>query len=190
MSTELQHELHHLRSSWLWFFLLGTLLILGGTTAIVFPAITSLAAITVLGVILLVGGIATVISAFWAGKWSGMVVQLLVGFLYIGGGIVVTNHPLITTVMMTVFIAVTFMVLGAFRVVTSMVVRFPYWGWALLNGTITFLAGLVIYRQLEQLPANALWVIGLLVGLEMLLNGWTWIMLATALRQLPEEAAA
>jgi uncharacterized membrane protein HdeD (DUF308 family) len=102
----------------------------------------------------------------------------------------VTNHPLITTVMMTIFIAVTFMVLGAFRVVTAMIVRFPYWGWALLNGAITFLMGLVIYRQLEQMPANALWVIGLLVGVEMLLNGWTWIMLSLAIREIPEEAAA
>jgi uncharacterized membrane protein HdeD (DUF308 family) len=190
MNTEVKHELQHLRSSWLWFFLLGIVLIVGGTIAISFPAITSLAAITVLGAVLLVSGIATIISAFWAGKWSGMVVQLLVGFLYIGGGMVVTHHKLITVVVMTVFIAVAFMVLGAFRAVTAMIVRFPYWGWALLNGTITFLMGLVIYRLLEQVPRNSLWVIGLLVGVEMLLNGWTWIMLATAIRRIPEEAAA
>ena len=48
-----------------------------------------------------------------------------------------------------------------------------------------FLCGLVIYRHL---PIDALWVVGLLVGLEMLFNGWTWIMLAMELRRLPEEA--
>jgi uncharacterized membrane protein HdeD (DUF308 family) len=30
-------------------------------------------------------------------------------------------------------------------------------------------------------------VIGLLVGLEMLLNGWTWIMLALEIHHLPQE---
>ena len=31
--------------------------------------------------------------------------------------------------------------------------------------------------------------IGLLVGLEMLFNGWTWIMLALQIRKLPREAS-
>ena len=44
-------------------------------------------------------------------------------------------------------------------------IRFPQWGWALLNGAITMLVGIIIYRQL---PIDALWVVGLLVGVEML----------------------
>ena len=37
---------------------------------------------------------------------------------------------------------------------------------------------------------SALWLIGLLVGLELLFNGWTWIMLAFALRAMPESDVA
>jgi len=186
-SVASRHELHHLRASWCWFLLLGILLVICGTVAIIFPAITSFAAITVLGAILLVGGIATIISAFWAGKWSGMLVQLLVGMLYVAGGFVVTNHPVISILIMTVYTAVAFMVLGAFRAISAMLVRFPMWGWALLNGAITFLAGLIIFRNL---PLDALWVIGLLVGVEMLLNGWTWIVISTTLRRFSEESRA
>jgi uncharacterized membrane protein HdeD (DUF308 family) len=51
---------------------------------------------------------------------------------------------------------------------------------------ITFLAGVVIYRQL---PYSAPWVIGLLVGLELLFNGWTWIMLAFQVRRIPCECS-
>jgi uncharacterized membrane protein HdeD (DUF308 family) len=87
--------------------------------------------------------------------------------------------------MLTFFLAISFMVLGAFRTVGALIIRFPQWGWALLNGTITFLCGLVIYRHL---PLDALWVIGLLVGLEMLFNGWTWIMLSIEVRKIPKEA--
>jgi uncharacterized membrane protein HdeD (DUF308 family) len=64
--------------------------------------------------------------------------------------------------------------------------RFPQWGWALLNGVVTLIAGIIIY---DAFPSSAMWVIGLLVGLEMIFNGWTWIMLALSIRQLNPPAA-
>jgi uncharacterized membrane protein HdeD (DUF308 family) len=65
-------------------------------------------------------------------------------------------------------------------------VRFPHWGWAMLNGVVTFMCGAVIYRHF---PKCALWVVGLLVGVELLFNGWTWIMLSLAIRRIPDKAA-
>lgn len=184
----LQHELEHLRSQWLWLMLLGCLLVTCGTAAVVFPAVmeaTSIFATLVLGVGLMLSGVATIVGSFWAGRWSGFLVQLLVGLVYLAAGFVVSDHPVISTVMMTLFISVTFIVLGAFRAIGALLVRFPQWGWALLNGVITLLAGIVIYRHL---PEDALWVIGLLVGLEMLFNGWTWIMLSLAVRNISKLA--
>ncbi|MGA2621428.1 MAG: HdeD family acid-resistance protein [Thermoguttaceae bacterium] len=177
------HELQHLRSSWCWMLLLGILLVVCGTTALVFPIITSVAAINVLAVVLMIAGVATIIGSFWIGKWSGILVHLLVGILYLAAGFVVTERPLVSILMVTIFVAISFMVMGAFRILAALLIRFPQWGWALLNGTMTFLAGLVIYRHL---PVSALWVIGLLVGLEMLLNGWTWMMLSLELRRIPK----
>ena len=129
----------------------------------------------------MLAGVATIVSSFWIGKWSGFLVQLLVGMIYIACGFVMTEKPVVTAVAMTIFIAVSFVVLGVFRSVGALVVRFPQWGWALLNGVITLVAGILIYRQL---PFDALWVIGVLVGLEMFFNGWTWIMLALVLRRI------
>ncbi|HEX4071903.1 MAG TPA: DUF308 domain-containing protein [Planctomycetaceae bacterium] len=183
-SSILTHELHHLAAHWLWFLLLGVLLALAGTAAIVVPPATvgtTLAVTIVLGALLMIGGVATIVSSFWIGRWSGFLVQLLVGLIYLACGFVMTEKPVVTAVAMTVFIAVTFVVLGVFRSISALVLRFPQWGWSLLNGVITLLAGLLIYRQL---PFDALWVVGLLVGVEMLLNGWTWIMLALVLRRL------
>ena len=50
----------------------------------------------------------------------------------------------------------------------------------LLNGCITLLLGLLINRQW---PDSALWVIGLFVGIEMIFNGWGWIMLSLGLKR-------
>ena len=153
----------------------------------IFPALTVLttfAAVVVLGVALMVAGIATIITSLWAGKWSGMLVQLLVGILYLVVGFMVTEKPLQSAVAMTLFVAAFCIVAGIFRVVAALSVRYPYWGWSLLNGMITFLLGVMIYRQF---PASAIWVLGLLVGLEMLFHGWTWIMLSLAIKKIPRQ---
>jgi uncharacterized membrane protein HdeD (DUF308 family) len=183
-----KHELQHFRDYWILFLLLGLLLVLSGTAAIAIPAATigtTFAVAIFLGVLLMIGGVLTIVSSFWIGKWSGFLIQLLVGILYTACGFVMTENPLITVTTITVFVAVSFVVLGAFRSIGSMVLRYQQWGWSLLNGVITMLAGIIIFRRL---PFDALWVTGLLVGLEMLFNGWTWIMTALALRSIPKES--
>lgn len=189
VAAHLKHELHHLRAHWWCFMLLGVLLVVAGTAAIVFPALTvtaTFAATTLLAVLLMVSGVAIIVGSFWAGKWSGMLLQLLVGMLYLAAGFMMTENPVVSVEFITRFLALSFIVLGVFRIVAALLFHFPQWGWALLNGVVTMLAGIVIYRNL---PSDALWVIGLLVGLEMLFNGWTWIMLAIALRNMPAETA-
>ncbi len=64
-----------------------------------------------------------------------------------------------------------------------MTIRYPQWGWSLLNGCVTFLLGLIIFRDFGL---GAWWLIGLLVGIEMLFSGWSWVMLALAIRRIPE----
>jgi uncharacterized membrane protein HdeD (DUF308 family) len=182
-----RHELHHVRLHWWWFLLLGALLLICGTLALAFPIITSVFAISVLSIVLMVAGVATLVSAFWTGRWSGFLVQLLVGMLYLAAGFVISDRPGLSIFLLTVYVAVTFMVMGIFRAMAAMVLRYPQWGWALLNGCVTFLAGLVIYRHL---PLDVVWVIGLLVGLEMIFSGWTWIMLALVIKRIPAGPAA
>jgi uncharacterized membrane protein HdeD (DUF308 family) len=182
----LHNEFRHLKSKWWWFLLLGALLVASGTLALVFPILTNVAVMVVLGVALTVSGIATIVTAFWAGKWSGLLLQLLVGILYVVVGMQIADTPVKAGLVMAIFVAGFFIVVGAFRVVAALTARFPHWGWAMLNGIVTFLCGVVIYRHF---PQCALWVVGLLVGLEMLFNGWSWIMLSLAIRNIPDEVA-
>ena len=96
VARNIRHELGHLQSHWWWFTLLGALLVACGTAAIVFPhltVITTFAVAALLGVLLMVGGVATIVGAFFAGKWSSFLVQLLVGILYVAAGFVITEHP-------------------------------------------------------------------------------------------------
>ena len=115
---QLHEEFQHLRSSWWWFLLLGILLAVCGTAALVFPGltiVTSFAAVVILGVSLMVAGLATIIASFWAGKWSGLLVQLLVGILYLVAGFAIAETPGRSAAMLTLFLASMFIVVGAFR---------------------------------------------------------------------------
>jgi uncharacterized membrane protein HdeD (DUF308 family) len=51
------------------------------------------------------------------------------------------------------------------------------WGWLLSSGVIAFLLGALI---ILLWPAVAGWVIGLLVGIDLMLSGWWMLMLAFA----------
>lgn len=183
----LEQEFKHLRADWWWFLVLGLLLVICGTVAIVFPILATAISIKVLGIVLMVAGASTIIAAFWTAKWSGFLVDLLIGILYLVVGFAITDRPFVTPgLTLTLFLSAWFIVAGGYRAIAALVVRFPFWGWALLNGIITFLLGIIIYREF---PESGLWVIGLLVGIELLFHGWMWIMLALGVHRIPKATA-
>jgi len=188
VATPLPCELGNLQRDWCWFFLLGLLLEVCGIAAIVLPAATAAASLTgvvFLGLLLTAAGIATIFASYRAGKWSGLLLHLFVGILYLVSGLLVLDSPGKSALTITLLIAMLFIVMGIFRILGAAIIQFPQWGWALLNGVITLLAGIVIYRHF---PESAIWVIGLLVGIEMFFSGWTWIMLATGMKRLSRRA--
>jgi uncharacterized membrane protein HdeD (DUF308 family) len=187
--AEKRHELELLRHEWWWFLVLGIGLLTLGTISIgssIAMYYLSLAIAVLFGVLLLVGGIAQVVAAFWAGRWSGFALSLLIGILYIVTGFVIIDKPEVAAETLTLVLAAAFIVSGLFRIIASMALRFTHWGWALLSGSISLVMGILIYKEW---PASGLWVIGLFVGIEMIFNGWSWIMLALSLRALPKAAA-
>lgn len=179
-----QDEMRQIRSSWIWFLALGIAMVVFGTAAISWACIATItvAATWLFGFLLLAGGIGEIINAFRSGRWSGGIVHLLIGILYVVVGLMVVEQPEESAVQLTLIIAFFLIIGGIFRIVLALSERFTGWEWVLLNGAVTLLLGLLIYKQW---PASGLWVIGLFVGIEMIFNGWAWIMLALGLKRLP-----
>ena len=182
----LTHELGALRNDWWCICAIGILLVVCGVLAMGMSFFVSVVTVAVFGVLLLAGGIAQILSAFWAGRWSGTLLHLLVGILYAVTGYVLVDAPLQSAVALTLVVGSFLLVGGAFRIVAAMLLRFSGWAWVVLNGFISLMLGLLICKQW---PASGLWVIGLFVGIEMLFNGWVWIMLALDLRAVKRTAA-
>lgn len=178
-SPSLGHELHAVRDHWWCFLAMGIALVVMGSLAITVPYIAGTAAVMVFGFLLLAGGVTQVVSSFWSGKWSGMLLHLLVGIMYLVVGLMIVEDPAQNMVLLTKLIAIFLIVTGIFEVVGALVHRFHGWGWVLLNGCVTLLLGVLINKGW---PANTQWVIGLFIGIEMIFNGWGWIMLSLGLK--------
>jgi len=183
--THLNHELHALRNQWWCFLLLGLALVVIGSLCIAEPFVPSIASVVVLGFLLIAAGIMQVVSSFWAGKWSGMLLHMLIGVLYGVVGYMIVDAPGLSMLLLTKFIAIFLIVSGLFRSVSALFLRFHDWGWVLLNGVVTLLLGIIINRQM---PEAALWVIGLFIGIEMIFNGWSWVMLAIGLKTIAKAS--
>jgi len=185
LMAELRHELTALRGNWLWFVVLGVALVILGIIALGSVVIASLAAAVAIGSLLLVGGVAEVIGAFWCRGWSGFFLELLSGVLSIVVGVLFLRAPVGALAALTLLLACFLMAGGIFKIIAAVGYRFAAWGWALAGGIIDLILGVMIW---QEWPASALWVIGLFVGINLLFRGFNWIALGMALRALPRPA--
>jgi len=163
--------------------LYGAVLILLGCVALSSVFNATVATVVFLGILLMVGGVVHVISAFSV-RGARLWLNLLGGVLYFAVGLLMVDHPIQAAAGITMVIAVAFMLGGAFRIAISLTERFDGHMWVLLNGLITLILGVMIWRQW---PESSLWVIGLFVGIDLVMAGWTYVMLALAVSGSPKQ---
>jgi uncharacterized membrane protein HdeD (DUF308 family) len=168
-----------LREIWGFLMGMGIALMLLGIAAIGSSFIATFATVLVFGILLLLGAIFEVVTAFWGRNWRGFFLHLLTGVLYLIAGIFLINNPVGAALGLTLLVAVCLLTGGAVRIVLSLLERFDGWSWIFLNGIVSVLLGAAIWRQW---PLSGLWALGLFVGIEMLFSGLSWVMLARAVR--------
>src|SRR5262245_27053977 len=178
-------EIDSLRGKAIWAIVLGIALAVVGVVALGHPVITSEVTMVFFGILLLIGSGVQLASAIWARGWGGFFLQVLVGLLYFFVGVVAVERPLLYAEVYTVLLAIFFVAIGLYRVVMALRLRFSGWGWSVLNGAVTLLLGLLIWREW---PGSGLWVVGTFVGIELLFNGLSWVMLGLALRTAPRQS--
>jgi uncharacterized membrane protein HdeD (DUF308 family) len=170
-----------------WGFLMGmgVALMILGVAAISSSLIATLATVLVFGLVLLLGAIFQVITALWGRSWRGFFLHLLTGTLYLVAGVFLVDNLVGAALGLTFLVAVCLLVAGAARIVLSVMEQFEGWAWVCVNGIVSVLLGLAIWRQW---PLSGLWIIGLFVGIEMLFSGLSWVMLALAVRSARRTA--
>ncbi len=154
-AQKMKHELAHLKEHWWWFLVLGGFLLLCGIVAIAYPIAATASVVLVLGTVLLIAGLAMVVSSFWTGNWRAFLVQLLTGIVYVVVGLLAMESPGEAAGALTLMVAAMFMIIGVFRMVAAITVRFPQWGWVMLNGAVSLVLGIMVFRQFPLSAAVA-----------------------------------
>lgn len=173
-------ETENVRKNWGWFFVLGLLLIALGGLVINQAVAATLFSMFFFGFLVIGAGLVQIVQAFLARQWSGLFLSLLLGILYCVTGALCILRPAEAAINITLLIAGFCFVSGLFKIIASLMMRFEHWGWVLFNGLITFVLGLMIY---QQWPLAGLWIIGLFVGIDMILSGWSWLLLSLTARK-------
>ncbi|MCW2308353.1 HdeD family acid-resistance protein [Rhodobium gokarnense] len=178
-STEITETLH---DNWVWFLILGIVLIIVGVFAVAAPLASSIAVTLVLAIALIVGGAAQAIQAFRVQSSSAFIWHLLVAIAAILGGIAIYIHPLIGTLALTLVVAAVFLMQGIFQLLLGLNLRRNKgWLWIVGAGAVSILVALMIFTGF---PASAVYVLGILAGVAIAFNGWSYVAIALAAKNV------
>ncbi len=156
----------------------GIILIILGTAAIALPLTASLAIETVFGWIFAISGIVTIIHSFRALNSGKCFLRLLSGIFYLAIGILFLANPLQGILPLVFILAILFVFDGIIKIAVAIRLRpIRNWKWMLASGIASLtLAGIIWARW----PDNVSWVLGLLVGINLIFSGLTTLILSTA----------
>jgi uncharacterized membrane protein HdeD (DUF308 family) len=171
-----------IRHKWGWLLALGISMVFLGTIALFITPAATVGTVLVLGWLLVVSGIVEAIQAFRVRRWGGIFLHLIGGVLGVLVGLLVVTHPIAGALAWTLLFASFFTVIGLFRLVAAIRLKFPNWGWAAFDGAITLLLGVLLW---VDWPGSGVWFLGFAVGISLLLRGWSYVMFAIAVRTLP-----
>ncbi len=159
------------------FLFLGLALLILGILAISVSVFTTLASVLFLGILLIIGSVVVIIDTFktWRKDSKHFVLYLIFSILYLAAGIMLVRHPVWGAVSITLVLGIFYLMLGIFRIIGSIILHLPHWGWSLLSGVLALILGFLI---LIHWPASSLIVIGLFIGIDLLFLGWTYVVLA------------
>lgn len=173
---------------WPWFAGLGGVLLL--FALIVFFNITTTTLVTtwLIGFLLLLGGVANLIHALFTERWSQTFTGVVSGALYIFGGAMIMREPATGSILITVLAMLALAASGVARIVLALRHRDVAGWWVVLLGGVASIAiGILL---IASLPWSGTWVLGVLIGSELAVQGISWVAFGLGLRAVKTRLTA
>ena len=170
-----------------WSIIWGILMFICGLIAIALPLISSIGIVLLLAWVILFAGLSHLVFAFHSRGVGSVLWQILLAVLYVIAGIYLLIHPVLGVVSLTLVLAVFLVLEGIVEIALYFGLRgVRHSGWVLLDGIITLILGILIWRQW---PSSSVWVIGTLIGISLIFSGISRVMLSLAVRHAAPAAA-
>jgi len=177
-----------LRAKWGWIVALGFVYVIAGFIALGSVMIATVASVLVVGVMMIIAGIAELINAFQIKSWSKFLFWALLSVLSIVAGFVAFENPLFAAAVLTLLLGASLVASGVVRLFLAFnMKRERPWMWVAVSGVITLVLGLII---LAHWPVNSVYILGLFLGIDLIVAGAGWIGLGLGLHRVPTLRAA
>ncbi len=159
--------------------LFGVLAIVFGILAIASPWVAGQSVMSLVGILVIAGGVMRMIWAFKAGSLGKGALVFLIGVLTLLAGIAIIAHPVITASVLTIILAIYFFVDGFSEVMAAFALPsgMDGKGWLIFDGLVTIALGIMIFMGF---PVAGTVAIGVFLGIKLLLIGFSMFMLGTA----------
>jgi uncharacterized membrane protein HdeD (DUF308 family) len=162
------------RSAWSVF--MGIVTVVLGAFLIIYPLATGTVTTVLLGWALILGAGAELVSALQSQKAGDFLWRILLSVAYGISGVMLTIFPIAGVAALTGVVGTLLLVQAVLVTVTAFQLKpLQGWGWLLLDAAASLLLGIMI---LAQWPSSSFWAIGTMVGVAVLVNGVSRIMLS------------
>jgi len=183
-NTRAPHSLgaaiERLRNKWGAIVAFGALLTLMGLASLIFAFASTLAMVALNGVFFLVAGAAEIGVGMHARGWGRFFLWVIGGLLYIAAGVMCLLYPVFASVILTLVLGAGLIAAGVVRAALAWELpASPQRSMVFLGALITFGLGLII---VIQWPMSAVYVLGTLLGVDLLFHGAGWVSFGMALR--------
>ena len=172
-----------MKSELAWAITLGILAIVLGIIALIVPLLAGISITIFIGFIFLIYGIFHTIYAFATRKVGAgwFILQVLLGILYLIAGSVLLKSPFEELATLTLIAGILIFIDGVIQVINAFDMKPLYgWGWGLISGILGIILGILIW---SNWPVSSVWVLGILVGVNLITNGLAVFRISAAIRQ-------
>ena len=182
--------LGEVQKNWKWLLVLGIVFIALGFIGLGRAFFLTVATVYFFGFLLLIGGGIQLFESVKCKGWKSILLHVLIAILYILVGIEIVARPMVASAVLTLMLAAGIILVGVVRVIIAIQHRgLKNWGWPLFSGIISILLGLMIA---SKWPVSGLFVIGIFVAIELIMHGWSYVLIALAAKNVgklqPSEA--
>ena len=171
-----------LRAKWGWIVALGVIFMIAGVIALGSVVMATETAVLVVGVMMVMAGVAEIVSAFNVKDWGKFALWMLLGLLYVAAGVICFFRPFEAAAIVTLMLGIALMIGGIVRGFLAWSVREAGkpWGWVAVSALITLLLGLII---VAKWPYSSAYTLGIFLGIDLIFIGSSWLGIGLALKK-------
>jgi uncharacterized membrane protein HdeD (DUF308 family) len=169
----LGEAVERLREKWAAITAFGVLLVVLGVAALFFSLIATIVTVTLNGVLFLIAGAAEIGIGMHSREWGRFFLWVIGGLVYIAAGILCVVNPVLASVALTLLLGAGLIAAGVVRAFLAFQLPADHPRALLfLASAVTILLGLII---VTHWPLDSVYVLGTLLGVDLLFHGVGWV---------------